>query len=215
MDTLFHKKIIEENIKIYDESTNKHGISSSSVLLDDQQTQYLRFQEIIKYISIERSNTTILDVGCGNCELYKFLNFSGFRGRYTGFDINEKLIAISKERFKNIDVRKVDILEDNIDEKFDYVVMSGLFNLNAGQSKEWVFKFIEKMFSFSDEALIFNMISDYVNYKEESIYYQNPQELLAFCLSNLSKRVTLAHHNLPFNFTICIYKNDQWVSANK
>ena len=134
MDKKENNLLIKKSNKIYNMAVKKHGMSSGAVLLDDQQTQYFRFNEIIKFIDVNNTDKTVLDIGCGNAELYKFLNFSGFRGKYTGYDINNKLVMQAKKKYKNIDVQKKDILTQKIAEKFDYVIMSGLFNANVNQS---------------------------------------------------------------------------------
>jgi len=209
-----NEKFVKENIKIYDKAIKKFGLSSSSVLWDDQQSQYFRFCELVKHLDLS-SKKSILDVGCGNGELYKFLNFLGFRGTYVGSDINANLIKQAKKRFPAVEFHLVDIMEKKIARKFDYALMSGLFNVNVNQSLEWTQKFVKKMFSLSREAIAFNAISTYVNYKQDEMFYLSPEEMFAYCVKNLSPRVTLLHHNLPYNYTIIVYKNSTWTSANR
>jgi hypothetical protein len=47
------------------------------------------------------------------------------------------------------------------------------------------------------------------------MFYLNPEEVLTFCLNNLSKRVTLSHFNIPYNYTLAIYKSNHWQSILK
>lgn len=201
----------------FDIAAETYGTSSSAVLWNDPQTQYLRFHELVRYLDLNDHKKTLLDIGCGNGELFKFLNFMGFRGSYTGYDINEKLLAHAKARFSDIDVHHKDILTDQSlsPQCFDYVVMSGLFNLNVGQSEAWVHEFLKKMFSLCGELMVCNMISTHVSYRDNDLFYLDPAETLAYCIKNLSKRTTLAHHNLPYNYTICVYRNEAWCSARE
>ena len=210
-----HEKIIQKQIDTYNKAVEKHGVTSEAVLWNDPQSQYFRFNELTKEFDFHSNNKTDLDVGCGNAELYKYLNFNGFRGKYVGFDINEKLLEQAKSRFENIEVYNKDILKENIDRTFDYVVISGLFNLNCNQSVEWVKEFLNKTFEYCDEILASNMISTYVNYKNDEMFYIEPEKMFSFCVQHLSRRVTLAHHNLPYNYTIIVHKNENWLSVNK
>jgi SAM-dependent methyltransferase len=209
-----NKLIINKSNKLFDECVEKYGESSSAVKWDNQQTQYLRFAELIKHIDINDSSKSILDVGCGNGELYKFLNFIGYGGKYTGYDINEKLLTIARSRFKNIDVKRVDVLsnEGTENSKFDYVLMSGLFNLNIGQNKDWCCKFINRMYQLCLNSCSFNAISTYVNYQEEHMFYLNPMEIIDYCINNMSPSVELFHHKLPYNYTVTVYKRMDWKS---
>lgn len=202
-------------IEKYNAVAEKCGISSKSVLWDDPQTQYLRFQEITKQLDMNDSNNTLLDIGCGNGELFKYLNFHGYRGRYVGYDINEVLLSQARQRFQNIEVHCKDILAEDPTQRFDYVVLSGLFNVNVGQTQEWVDSFIKRMFALTNQIMVFNMISTHVTYRDEGMYYRDPSEMLTFCISNLSKRTTLAHHNLPYNYTVAVFKDESWSSVRE
>lgn len=212
-------KIINQDkqkvIDLYNQAIQKYGISSSSVLWNDPQTQYFRFSELIKNIDLYDPNKSLLDIGCGNGELYKYLNFIGFRGTYTGYDINENLLIQARKRFNNINVKCIDILEDkDIFDKYNYVVMSGLFNTNVGQSIVWTLSFIKKMFDLCLDSTSFNAISTFVSYKQDEMFYLDPLLTVDYCIKELSPRVTLCHHNLPYNFTITIFEHHQWSTVN-
>lgn len=202
-------------IEKYNTAVIKYGISRKSVLWDDPQTQYLRFYELVKHLDLNDRRKTALDIGCGNGELYKFLNFLGYRGGYVGYDINEMLCNQARNRFQGIDVQCRDIMNEEVTKGFDYVVLSGLFNINVGQSSDWVQSFLKKMYALSNEVLVFNMISTHVTYRDEGMFYMDPAEVLSFCLGNLSKRTTLAHHNLPYNYTVTVYKDETWTSVRE
>ena len=204
-----------KQIEKYNAVAEKCGISSKSVLWDDPQTQYLRFYELVKHLDLNDSRKMLLDVGCGNGELYKFLNFLGYRGRYVGYDINEMLLAQARSRFQNVDVQCRDIMSEEIAQRYDCVVLSGLFNVNVGQTLDWVRDFLKKMFALSSNMMVFNMISTHVNFRDEGMYYMDPAEVLSFCIDNLSKRTTLAHHNLPYNYTVTVFKDESWSSVRE
>jgi len=208
-----HKQIIENSNKRYDESSEQFPFTSSAVFWDDLQTQYLRFHEIVKHLSLA-SDSKVLDIGCGNAELYKYLNFSGFRGQYKGVDINESLLVQAQTLYPNIDVQKIDILEQAMSGKFDYVVISGLFNLNYGQDMQWVEKMLSAMYRLASKKVIFNAISTYVNFKQEEMFYLDPLAIMDFSLKNLSSRISLEHGVLPYNYLMVIEKGENWKSIN-
>jgi hypothetical protein len=60
--------------------------------------------------------------------------------------------------------------------------------------------------------MVFNMISTHVTFRDDNMFYMNPADALSFCIENLSKRTTLAHHNLPYNYTVTIFNDESWTS---
>jgi hypothetical protein len=125
------------------------------------------------------------------------------------------LLAQARERFKSIQVKCVDILVEEPIQRFDYVVLSGLFNVNVGQTMDWVQAFIKRMFEMTNQVMVFNAISSHVSYRDDGMYYMDPAEMLTFCVKNLSKRTTLIHHNLPYNYTVAVFKDESWSSVKE
>ena len=196
--------------QVYDLASSNHGICSAAVKWDNPQTQYLRFAELVKYLDLYDQKKSVLDVECGNAELYKYLNHQGFRGDYTGYDINSSLLQQARHGFPGINVFQHDINQQVVLSEFDYVLSSGVFNLDFGQSLKFIHDFITNMFSHSRHVLVFNAISTHVNYRDQQMYYIDPSQIFRFCLENLSKRIVLSHGLLPFNYTIAIYKESRW-----
>lgn len=209
-----NQKIKTVAIEKYNKTIDEFGVESKdAVHWHNQQTQYYRFELIKKYIPND-SDVSILDIGCGNAEFLKYLNFSGFRRKYVGYDINENFINASKEIYKEYDAdfKVIDILENNITDKFDYVILSGLFNNNYGQDDTWIKKMISNMYQLANRKVIFNAISTYTSFKDEEMYYINPLNISDYIIKNLSAEMTLEHGKLPYNFQIVINKDISWKS---
>ena len=210
-----HSSNIKENaIAIYNDSAQKFGAHTlASVHWDDEQKALYRYHLITKHIPND-GNVSVLDIGCGNGGLLRHLNYSGFRGTYNGYDINALLIDCAQKLYPQYRERfsVVDILNDTIDDTFDYVVLSGLFNSNYGQDFQWICSFIEKMYALANKKVIFNAISTYTNFKEDSMFYINPFEISDFIIQNISSEIILEHGQLPYNFQITINKDIMWKS---
>lgn len=203
-----NKNIKDSSNITYNKAFRQYGDDTKSVLWGNQQRQYLRFTELVKYIDMNDSSKELLDIGCGTADLFKYLNFNGYRGNYKGYDINENLIELARKKYDNINVEVVDIMEADSVNAFDYILMSGIFNSNMGQDIDWVKKFVKKMFSMCRNHIAFNALSSLVNYKDKSMFYIDPFEMTKYCCEVLSKRVTLFHHHLPYNYTIVVFKDE-------
>lgn len=198
-------------IEIYDTTINKFGANTSEAVHWNKQTQYYRFNLIKNHLPND-SDISILDVGCGNGEFLNYLNFSGHRGKYSGYDINKNFIDAAKKTYPQYtdSFHVVDILETPVKESFDYVILSGLFNSNYGQDETWIKSMLTKMFQLSNKKVIFNAISTYTSYRDEQMYYINPFEISDFIIQNLSPEIILEHGELPYNFQIIINKEGSW-----
>lgn len=203
-----NEAVIAKSNEIYSEAS-RHGTDARSVLCDRTTRLHQRFAEIVKFVPVDDGKLRLLEVGCGHGELYKYLAAHGYRGKYVGTDINPDLLAMAKKRFSAIDVREVDIVARDLGEKFDYVVMSGVFNIACGQTLDWVQRFVERMYAHAEQAVVFNAVSTYVTYRQPEMFYIDPCDMLRFCIEKLSRRVTLAHHNLSFNYTVAIFKQEE------
>jgi len=196
----------------YNETVEKYGGDNiQAVHWDDIQKQYIRFYLIKEHIPND-SEVSILDIGCGNGEFFKYLNFNGFRGKYTGYDINDKLIKSAKNiypKYKN-NFKVIDIFDDDLVENFDYVCVSGLFNNNLGQDEAWTKEFIRKMYDLANRKVIFNAISTYTTFRENNMYYMDPFVISDYIIKNLSQDLMLSHGQLPYNFQIVINKDKLW-----
>lgn len=65
----------------------------------------------------------VLDCGCGKADFYQFLKDRNILIQYTGFDINEKLISLARQKFPKCRFRVFDIEKDTLNEDFNYIFL--------------------------------------------------------------------------------------------
>ena len=195
---------------LYDESFKKFGDSPSS-LLTPKGRNNLRYRAIDQYLV--KDDISVLDYGCGLGYLLEYLtslnlnhNFS-----YTGYDILPEFIKTCKNKYPK---GTFNLISENDDfhEKFDIVFASGVFNIKSHDldidSKEYAFNRIKKLFSITNEVLICDFPSQYVDYKQTDAQHFDVQELLDFVSNKLSRRFILRHDLLPYEMTVVVHKNN-------
>ena len=130
---------MDEKIKsLYQGLYDKFGISPESVKARDKHQQEERFSNLISLTEIKESDS-VLDIGCGSAELLKYLRGKGFKGEYYGIDFISDFVNHAKKEFNNDSKAFFDeknILVDDFENKFDWVVLSGVFNDKRGNSEE-------------------------------------------------------------------------------
>jgi len=195
-------KIIER----YTERFKKYGIDFRTLNPGSEEKQ--RIQHSIHSSIGELNNRTILDIGCGLASYYEFLLSKGFKVNYIGYDIVEPFIECNRERFPEAHFETRDIFREGIVHSADYVCMCQVFNnkYDAIDNEEVVKKAIALAFDAARIGISIDMLTKYVNYEVEGLYYFLPENLFSYAKS-LTRFVMLRHDYLPFDFTLFLYKD--------
>jgi len=200
-------------IDLYEKRLDKYGMDIKTVGWSSISQQLARFEALIQIADL--TNKTLLDVGCGFGDLYEYLTRKNIKIKmYKGIDFSSKMIEIAKDKYsnsKNAEFEVFNLFESNIDEDFkkgyDYVVASGIFSFPIKDNVGYFQKMVRKMFEISNFGVGVNMPTSYVDYKDEDLFYFEPEEVFSFCKS-ITKRVSLIHNYMPYEFTVYLYKRD-------
>ena len=148
---------------------------------------------------------SVLDVGCGQGDLYGLLIARGFRGQYTGVDLSPELVASARERFPMANFVLSDVLEAEL-ARHDFVLASGLFDYRTSASPARLRVTLRRMFELARLGLAWNMFADAPTERLD-LYHEPLADLLAFC-DELSPHLTLRRDYDPGHFTIYLYQRE-------
>ena len=152
------------------------------------QEQELLFSALLLFYSPEMS---ILDVGCGRADLYGYLTrLFQTEIPYKGIDYNPNLLILAKEKYPSVNVNSLDIL--NLSETHDWVVGSGLFNINDQTDlTEYAKQCIDKMYESANIGIAFNMLTGYpddiADEDKAVLASHNPSVWLDYLISKYTK----------------------------
>jgi len=198
--------------KEYEEHLMKHDFDSpEAVHWVGRDKTWLRFEILTQVDHLDHKK--VLDFGCGNALLLDFLLEKGIGCEYNGWDISERMIEVAKRRHPGANFRTVNVLKDNLIEFysfFDYILVSGLFNLKANTEEDihrkWTGKILLKLWALCKEGLALNFMTEHVDWRDSSLYYCPINEIVSFSVNNLSRWLTIRHDYELWEFTIYIYK---------
>lgn len=201
----------KETIKIYQETSEKYGDDFKAVHWGSQETQYFRFKILTEIANFYNDkHCIILDYGCGLGDLFFYLLFNGFRGKYIGVDILKSFIDSAKKKFQKYSQAKFYLVRSEKDIrklKYDYCLISGAFNNKLKNNERLLKSIVKEAFQNSRQGAAFNAISTYTNYRDKNMAYFNPFAVAKFCLKELTPFFVLRHDYRRVNFTIYLYKN--------
>lgn len=179
---------------------------------ESEEAQKLRFSALIN--NFDMQNSTLLDVGCGLGHLAEYIDNQNLKLYYTGVDIIPEMInRANNKTFKNIipQFMTIDFFKNSIEDDFDYIYTSGIFNLNLGNNE----KFLEdaiKIFTLSArKGVCFNLLDESCREKYgNKYYYYNKNNILEKTNNILEKQnkkytIKIVDEYLSNDFSVFIF----------
>ena len=197
--------------KLYSENVKTFGIDSRSVGWNTPESQYLRFEKLLKIIKVKKDSFTINELGCGYGELYKFLEKSDFNlSQFNGYDISKPMLDKCQGYIGK--TSKLQLYNNSkLKTVADYTITSGIFNTpfdnNIYECEVYIENTIKNMYDFSNKGIAFNFLTTFVDYRNDNLFYQDPSITLKFCLENFGKNVSILHDYELYEFTVLVLKN--------
>ncbi|MCB9036083.1 MAG: class I SAM-dependent methyltransferase [Lewinellaceae bacterium] len=199
----------QETIRRYNERLMKYGYSEKTLGWSRNKNN-IRFNALVREWLTELESSEIADFGCGFGDLYRFLkeDISLKKFRYTGIDINAKLVEIGRSYYPQANFWIGDIIKENFQTKFDFIFSSGVFNHQLINHSEYFFieETLNKLNELTLKGLAVNFLSDKVDFKLEHTFHSNPGKILDIAY-NFSRNIILRNDYMPFEFTIYIRKD--------
>ena len=197
---------------LYTHNLAEHGVASRSVGWPDESSQRLRFDKLALILDAadRHQPISVSDLGCGYGAMFRYLDERNRPpiGRYVGYDISEPMLSAARQHCD--DVRVVLVHGSDPVEMTDYAFVSGTFNVRMGASNEtWerhVHETLRALAATVRKGLAFNLLTSYVDWRKDDLFYADPGRFFHFCRSELSRYVTLVHDYPLYEWTILVHK---------
>ena len=149
-----------ETSLFYEEHIKRFGYTYKALGFGRRASQEKRFAAALGLGNLHGKR--ILDVGCGFGDFLAWLNARGIEPDYTGVDLCKPMIQRCRKRFEGTGARFMigDALTFVPDDPFDYIVASGIFGYNAGDTRKRVQPTLERLFDLTYIALSVNFLRD-------------------------------------------------------
>lgn len=187
----------------YDERVHRYGHDPRACDYGRPESQLAKFKVLSEVSPIH--GCSLLDIGCGFADFASYLRdrFPGVQ--YSGIDLSSAMIAEARRLHSDLELKVGNFLDHRFPSKFDIVTANGIFYLLGEHAWPSMKLMIDGMFALANLAVSFNSLSAWAIDKEESEFYADPLETLAYCRT-LTPSVVLRHDYHPRDFTIYLYK---------
>jgi SAM-dependent methyltransferase len=190
--------------QLYEESLDRHGAVSAGVGWPDPDAHRVRFDKLTQLIDTVEE-ISVNDLGCGYGAYFGYLRQRGMRvGRFRGYDISSEMIT----KARAFEPTGEFYLGSQIIEKADYSFACGIFNVRLGHDeakwKEHILSTIDNMAEMSRRGFAFNLLTSYVDFRRDHLYYGDPREFFDICKTKYSRKVTLLHDYPLYEWTMLV-----------
>jgi SAM-dependent methyltransferase len=193
----------------YSQKFKEFGPTPKGVDWGENDDVLLRYEKMLNIIEPGIKTPSLLDVGCGFGGLYTFAKEKNIKINYAGIDISENMISYARENITDAQFFEGDVLEFTPPKPFDYVVCNGILTqklkISIREMDDFSHLLIPKLFSLCSRGIVFNLMTTKVNYMVDNLYYRNPVEILAFCLTNITRRLRIDHSYL-YEYSVYLYR---------
>jgi SAM-dependent methyltransferase len=174
---------------------------AAGMSLEGQRFRFGKLMEIA-----ELRNRRVLDLGCGIGAFCPFLVEKFGQLDYTGIDLVPEMVAFAAQKYPRARFLCRDLFADPLDETFDYVLISTVFNCAFSGEDEYMKELLTLAFKYCTRGLGFNFLSTYVNFTDPEMAYYNPAQVLDFCIGNLTPKVVMHHHYERVDVAVFAYR---------
>ncbi len=190
----------------YRDRLRVHGPGIQALASGTTERRAIRFSVLNSVGNMQGAR--VLDVGCGLADFYAWLSAQGVDVEYTGYDITPEFLELAGRRFPEARFEVRDIQTQGIPDRFDYIVSSQTFNnrLSLDDNLQVMQDVLRLCYEACEQAVVVDMMTSYVDYREEMLFYYQPEEIFRYAKS-LTKRVMLRHDYPAFEFAIFLYRD--------
>lgn len=208
MGRLRHLPIIEDIATYYSARLAEHGPTPRGVDWNSQQSQELRHLQFLRLLNA-KPDASVIDLGCGYGDFFRYLHTCGHRGDYIGYDVAPSMIDAAIKLHGEAQCRRWNV-GTQPREQADFAVASGIFNVKGAFDDEtWrdhVRGTIDVLAKAGRLGFAFNILSlasDPAR-RRPDLFYADPVEMLSECITRYGRLVALLQDYGLYEFTVIV-----------
>jgi SAM-dependent methyltransferase len=201
--------LLREVGKFFSDKVNRLGPSPQGADYNSPESQFVRFDQLIKVLPGPGQPLTLIDYGCGYGALAHYLLEKGYQFDYQGFDISEAMITHAVQQTPAGAAWKYFTRETDLNPA-EYTIACGVFNIKfAAEAEAWlglILDNLQKIAALSSRGFSFNMLTRYsdADRMRPDLYYGDPLFFFDYCKRHFSRNVALLHDYDLYDWTILV-----------
>jgi len=191
-------------VQRYQRRIAEHGPTFASLNSGNEEKQALRHGVLAS--ALRGARPSILEVGCGLADFYKYLRNHQRDCSYRGYDIVPEYIEECRRAYPEAEFSLRNVFVEGIEGTYDTIVMSQVLNNRYSRSDNMqvMRRAMELAFEGSRVSVAIDMLSEYVDFRNPDLFYYSPEEIFRIAKS-IAPRVILRHDYRAFEFCVQMY----------
>lgn len=194
-----NKEMYQRRLHYYNED------DGANIFWSSRTAQEKRFEALLDIGDL--TDKTILDVGCGYCDLFNFIKAKNYAIKsYTGIDIVPDIVSKAKQLHPNTSISIRDIQKEPLEkDSFDYIFGSGIFALEDPNWSKYTVNMLKIMLEGARIGVAVNFLKGSSALKD-GLMRLDPVATLEFIKKHVHDKAVLKNNYLHDDFSIFIYK---------
>jgi len=205
--TVLDPEDVTRVLQRYQQRIAEHGPTFASLNSGSEAKQAIRHE--VHASALRGVMPSVLEIGCGLGDFYRYLKQHGHDCSYMGYDIVPEYVEQCRRQYPDARFECRNIFVEGIESKFDTVVMSQVFNNRYRKSDnlQVMKRALELAFEHSRVSVSVDMISTYVDFQNPDLFYYPPEKIFQIAKA-IAPRVVLRHDYRAFEFCIQLFHSD-------
>jgi SAM-dependent methyltransferase len=206
--TAAEASILTDVAAYYAAKLETHGSTPQGVDWNGFASHETRHGQFLRLLEVN-PDASVIDLGCGYGDFLRFLRATGHRGCFVGYDIAPAMIEKARELHGESDGHRWRIGAEPT-EGADFAIASGIFNVKGDVLNDcwtrYVHRTVDLLARAGRRGFAFNMLSmsSDPDRRRQNLYYAEPTEMLAHCLSHYGRSVALLQDYGLYEFTMVV-----------
>ena len=191
-------------IQRYQRRIAEHGPTFASLNSGSEEKQAIR--QWVHASALRGAHPSILEIGCGLGDFYRYLATLKKECSYAGYDIVPEYIAECRRVYPESTFEVRNIFVEGIEGRFDTVVMSQVLNnrYQKSDNMQVMKRALELAFQHTRTSISVDMLSTYVDFRNPDLFYYSPEDIFTMA-KVITPRVLIRHDYRAFEFCVQLF----------
>jgi SAM-dependent methyltransferase len=204
--------LADDQARFYGGLFERFGDDPRSLSHRDARTRDERFARLSVLFRHERGPFAVHDVGCGLGHFGDYLAERFPEAEYSGSEIHPPFVEACRRRLPRARFFLRDITRETPAERYDFVTLTGVFNIPLDAKREEWWDFIRSMaramYRIARKGVAFDFLSTYCDAEriDARLHYQSEKQIADFVAAELSRHFELDNSGPLYEYTVRVYR---------